>query len=131
MVNTEGNGDGEETEQQRKYRQQTKGKKNFKVVKIDRGDRVEEPLMKGWKDKEIWNVHTGDVFAKKTKRCWKEKREILGGAKTRNGADGVAYYRQFTHRGAFIFGKESPAMHQVIKKSLNKIWNPNVGQRKP
>lgn len=131
MVNTEGNGDGEETEQQKKIQAANKGKKKFRVVKIDRGDGVEEPAMKGWKDKEIWNVHTGDVFAKKTKRRRKEKREILGGAKTRSGADGVAYYHRFTHRAAYIFGRESPAMHQVIKKSLNKIWKPNVGQREP
>lgn len=77
--------------------------------------------MMGWKDKEIRNVHMDNVFAKKTKRCGKERREILGGAKTGNGADCVAYYRQFTHRAAYISGRESPAMRRVITKSLNKI----------
>lgn len=76
--------------------------------------------MKGKKGKEIRNVHTGNVFAKKTKRCGKERREILGGAKTGNGADCVAYYRQFTRRAAYIF-RESPAMRRVITKGLNKI----------
>lgn len=77
--------------------------------------------MKSWKDKDIRNVHTGNVFAKKTKRRGKERREILGGAKTRDGADCVAYYGQFTQRAAYIFGRESPAMRRVITKSLNTI----------
>lgn len=68
--------------------------------------------MKGKKGKEIRNGHTGNVFAKKTKRCGKERREQKQGT-----APTVLLITASLHAGLHTFSGNHQRCAELLRRA--------------